>query len=123
MVIHLSPGAKPTRCLTARAILLHWKEPAEQAIKQLEESGVLIKETEPTEWISPGFFIPKGDPKLKDYLRKGLVIVTLKDLRLVVDYAGLNRFVKRPVHQFPATKDIISQLPPDAKYFATLDAV
>ena len=96
MVIHLLPGAKPSCCLTARAIPLHWKEPAEQAIKQLEESGILIKETEPTEWISPGFFIPKGDPKLKDYLRKGLVIVTLKDLRLLVDYTGLNSFVKRP---------------------------
>ena len=123
MVIHLSPGAKPTHCLTARAIPLHWREPAEQSIKQLEESGILIRETEPTEWISLWFFVPKGDPKLKDYMKKGLVIVTLKDLRLVVDYTGLNRYVKRPVHPFPAKKDIISQLPPDARYFATLDTV
>ena len=123
MTIYLSPGAKPTRCLTARTIPMHWKEPANQAIRQLVESGILIRETEPTEWISPGFFVPEGDPILKDHLKKGLVIVTLKDLRLVVDYTKLNRYVKRPVHPFPATKDIISQLPPDARYFATLDAV
>ena len=49
--------------------------------------------------------------------------MTLKDLRLVVDYTGLNRFVERPVHPFPSTKDIIQQLPKDAHFFATLDAV
>ena len=123
MIVHLQANAKPTRCLTARAIPLHWKEPADEAVQQLVDSGILVRETEPTDWISPGFFVPKGDPKLKEYVKQGLVIVTLKDLRLVVDYTGLNHYVKRPVHPFPATKDIISQLPPDAKYFAVLDAV
>ena len=96
---------------------------ADEAVQQLVDSGILVRETEPTDWISPGFFVPKGDPKLKEFVKQGLVIVTLKDLRLVVDYTGLNRYVKRPVHPFPATKDIIGQLPPDAKYFAVLDAV
>ena len=52
-----------------------------------------------------------------------MTVVTLKDLRLVVDYTGLNKYVQRPVHPFPSTKDIIQQLPSDGVYFATLDAV
>ena len=123
MEIHLTEGATPTRCHTARSVPLHWKEPAEQAVQQLVESGILIHETGPTDWISPGFFVPKGDPLAKTTLKKGMVVVTLKDLRLVVDYTGLNRFVKRPVHPFPSTKDIIQQLPADGRVFATLDAV
>ena len=52
-----------------------------------------------------------------------MVVVTIKDLQLVVDYIGLNQHVKRPVHPFPSTKDILQQLPPDGRVFATLDAV
>ena len=123
MEIHLTEAAVPTRCLTARSIPLHWKEPADSAVKQLIDSGILQRVEEPTDWISPGFFVPKGDPLDRVALKKGMVVVTLKDLRLVVDYTRLNRFVKRPVHPFPATKDIIQQLPEDGKVFATLDAV
>ena len=50
-------------------------------------------------------------------------MVTLKDLGLVVDYTGLNKYVQQPVHPFPSTKDIIQQLPRDGVYFATLDVV
>ena len=91
-------------------------------MQQLVDSGILVRETEQMDWISPGFFVLKGDQKLKEYVKQGLVIVTLRDLRLVVDYTGLNHYVKRPVHPFLATKDIISQLPLDAKYFAVLYA-
>ena len=123
MEIFLKEGATPTRCLTARSIPIHWQKPADEAIKRLLNSGILMRESEPTAWISPGFFVPKGDPSVKEALKKGKTVVTLKDLRLVVDYTGLNRFVERPVHPFPSTKDIIQQLPKDAHFFATLDAV
>ena len=102
---------------------LHWKEPAEEAVRKLVACSILLHETEPTERISPGFFVPNRDPLEREVLKKGMVVVTLKDLRLVVDYTGLNRFVKRPVHPFPATKDIIQQLPGDGMVFATLDTV
>ena len=99
MEIHLTEGATLTRFLTTRSVPLHWKEPADQAGQQLVESGILLHETEPTDWISPGFFIPKGHPLAKTTLKKGMVVVTLKNLRLFVDYTGLTRFVKRPVHK------------------------
>ena len=123
MEIHVKSSAIPTRCLTARSIPLHWQEPANEAIESLLQSGVLTRETEPTKWISPGFFVPKGEPLFKESIKKGMVVVTLKDLRLVVDYTGLNKYVERPVHPFPSTKDILQQLPKDGRFFATLDAV
>ena len=50
-------------------------------------------------------------------------LCTFKDLRLVVDYTGLNRFVKRPVHPFPPTRDIINNIPAGTRFFCTLDCV
>ena len=123
MTIHLEEGAVPHQCLTARSIPLHWERPAGEAVQKLMDSRVLIQEHGPTDWIAPGFFVPKGDPIAKEALKKGMVVVTLKDLRLVVDYTNLNKHVKRPVHPFPPTKAIIEQLPSDGCFFATLDAV
>ena len=44
-------------------------------------------------------------------------------MRLVTDYTKLNKYVKRPVHPFPATRDIIQSVPKGQKVFAKLDAV
>ena len=35
----------------------------------------------------------------------------------------LNKLVKRPVHPFPSTREILQAIPVTAKYFAKLDAV
>ena len=69
MEIFLKEGATPTRCLTARSIPIHWQKPAEEAIERLLKSGILMRESEPTAWISPGFFVPKGDPSVKEALK------------------------------------------------------
>ena len=76
----------------------------EQAVKD----GVLAKVDEPTDWISPGFFVPKpgsGKP------------------RLVTDFSHLNRYVRRPVHPFPSTKEILSSLESGSTWFAKCDAL
>ena len=65
-----------------------------------------VKET--TEWCSPAFFVPKAD---------GI------KMRLVTGYTQLNKYVKRPVHPFPSTRDILQAIPKEAKIFAKLDAV
>ena len=38
-------------------------------------------------------------------------------------FTGLNRFVRRPTHPFPSTREIIEAIPPEAKLFCKLDAV
>ena len=123
MTIHLVEDAKPTRCLTARSFPLHWKVPAEQALSQMIDRHILVREPGPTDWVSPGFFVPKGEPQQKKDLKEGMVVITFKDLRLVVDYTGLNRFVKRPVHPSPPTRDIINNIPSGTRFFCTLDCV
>ena len=65
MKIHLKEGAVPSRVLTARQYPIHWKAAAEKAVARLLQT-VLIEEHEPTEWISPGFFVLKGDSAEKE---------------------------------------------------------
>ena len=82
-------------------------QPAGKAkIDRLEQLGVLKKVKGSLEWISPSSFVPKPDG----------------DMRLVADLVHLNKFVKRPVHPFKPTKDILALIDPQAKYFATFDA-
>ena len=46
-----------------------------------------------------------------------------KRVRLVTDYTSINKFVKRPVHPFPAVIDILQAIPKESKIFAKVDAV
>lgn len=45
-----------------------------------------------------------------------------RDVLLVVDYKGLNKYMKHPIYPFPTVFEIKSSIPPNAKWFATLDA-
>ena len=107
MKIHLTPGEKtPFRISTARQIPLHWKEKAEKVIQRLIGERVITRQEDPTEWCAPGFFVIKKNG----------------DLRLVVDFTELNKYVRRPVHTFPSTQEILSGLDPESRVFAKLDA-
>ena len=75
-------------------------------MKKLIDNGVITQEEEPTEWCAPGFFVAKKNG----------------DLRLVIDYTRLNQYVRRPVHTFPSTQEILSGIDPQSKVFAKLDA-
>ena len=96
------------RCVyTARQIPLHQKEEADKVIQELLDKKVIVPVTEPTEWVSPGFFVPKSDGKV----------------RLVTDFSYINQFISRPVHPFPSSKEILRSVLPESKVFAKLDAV
>lgn len=100
---------KPRKVLTARQIPVHWQHTAQEVIQKALDNGVLEPVAGPTDWISPAFFVPKEGGK--------------GGLRLVTDYTALNKYVKRPVHPFPSSLDIIRAIKPDSSYFAKLDAV
>ena len=107
MKVHLTPGErKPFRISTARQIPLHWRDKAEKIIKKLIDAKVITPQDEPTEWCAPGFFVAKKNG----------------DIRLVIDYTKLNKYVQRPIHTFPSTQEILSGIDPDSKVFAKLDA-
>ena len=97
----------PRRILTARQVPLHMQKGADELITKLVKEGIIAPVEEPTDWISPGHFVPKPNG----------------GVRLVTDFTQLNKFVKRPVHPFPSTKDIIQSLDPTARVFAKMDAI
>ena len=52
----------------ARQYPIHWAEAAKQAVQKLLTT-VLIEELEPTDWISPEFFVLKGEPLEKKAMK------------------------------------------------------
>jgi hypothetical protein len=44
-------------------------------------------------------------------------------MRLVTDFVQLNRYIKRPIHPFPSSNEIMKQIRPTSKCFMKLDAV
>jgi hypothetical protein len=104
MKIHLQDGYEPKRVLTARQMPVHLREGAEETLNAAIKSGVIVPVSEPTEWISPAFFVAKATPG---------------KARLVTDYTQLNRFVTRPVHPFPSPVDVMRLIKPESRVFAT----
>ena len=91
MRINLKPNAEPKKVMSARRVPLRYKTEADKVIADLIHKGVKASVSRTTDWCSPAFFVPKSDN-----IR----------MRLVTDYTHLNRFVKRPVHPFPCTKEV-----------------
>jgi hypothetical protein len=108
MKICLAGDVKPTRVLTARQIPIHLQQAAQETLRKIIDSGVIVPVTEPTEWISPAFFVEKPNGR---------------GARMVCDFTGINRFIQRPVHPFPSTQDLLRDIGAGATFFATLDAV
>jgi transposase InsO family protein len=97
---------KPKPCLVSRPIPYSFRDAAKAELDDMLSKGIIRSVTEPTDFISP--FLVVGKPN--------------GDVRLVVDYKGLNKFVRRPIHPFPSITDVKMAIPPNAKWFATLDA-
>lgn len=103
----IGPTDLPAPCYVARQIPLTYKDAAKAEIDDMVKKEILKPVTQPTDFVSPFLVVPKPNGKV----------------RLVVDYSkGLNKFVKRPIHPFPRISDVKMAIPPNAKWFATLDA-
>ena len=64
MKIHLKEGPiTPHRVFTPRLIPAHYQEEADKMVEQMLTHGLLKRVDEPTEWVSPGFFVPKPDKR------------------------------------------------------------
>ena len=84
------------------------REGSGKTIKELINRGVITPVNETSDWCSPAFFVLKGDN-----IR----------VRLVTDYTELNTHVNRLIHLFGHTLEILQAIPPEAKFFAKMDAV
>ena len=45
------------------------------------------------------------------------------NVRMVMDYSKINKFVKRPVHLFPSVADIVRSILAGTHFFAKMDAI
>ena len=65
MQINLSEDAKPLKVLAVRPVPKQYEKPAEAAIEDLIEKGVLQRVSDVTDWCSPGFFVAKSDGRAR----------------------------------------------------------
>ena len=98
----------PKKVENCRRVPVHWENEADRLIAQLVADDVIEEVHEDTtDWVSPAFFVPKDNGKL----------------RLVTDFTRLNLYIKRPIHPFPSASDIMQRIPVGAQWFAKLDAL
>ena len=80
-------------------------EPVKNKLEELVATGVLVKETEPTPWVSSLVVVQKPSEKL----------------RICIDPTDLNKAVRRPHYPIPRVEEILTKLG-KAKVFSILDA-
>ena len=107
MEIRLKEEAKPVACHIPRKIPYALEGLVKKELDEMVKKGLLVPVDDPTDWCSP--FLAGVKPT--------------GDIRLMVDYSPVNRYVKRPVHPFPAARAAVTSIPPKNKWFASVDAV
>ena len=65
---------KPPKATTCRAVPLHWQSTGERILTDLLQTGIVKRVTESCPFVSPSFFVKKGDGS--------------GDPRFVIDYKG-----------------------------------
>ena len=106
--IELVTGATPSKNMFTKRVPLPFEKEAEKVLQDLIDKGVITRVHKPSIWCQPAFLLPKPDGKR---------------VWLVTDHTGINKTVKRPVHPFPAVRDILQAIPTNDKIFAKLDAL
>lgn len=107
MVIHVKEDAKPFAVRAARPVPYAWRDDVRKQLDSMVQQGIIAPlGDEPSEWCHPMSLVPKSDGSV----------------RICVDLTKLNQFVERPLHPLPTPKEVVTQVPPGARYFATLDA-
>lgn len=102
--ISIDPAVTPV-VSPCRKIPFALHEKLQDELKRMENMGVICKETEHTDWVSPIVIVPKKDGKI----------------RVCLDPIQLNKAIQREHYQLP-TRDEIHAKFKDAHYFSKLDA-
>ena len=103
--IHVKRDAIPYSVSTPRRIPLPMMAKVENELNRMENEGVIIKQTEPTEWCSP--IVPVLKPN--------------GQVRLCVDLKTLNMAIERERYVIPTLQDIFHNMNGSA-VFTSLDA-
>jgi len=104
ITVHLKDDATPT-VHAPRRVPHAIKPQLKKELKKMEDTGVIVKVTEPTDWVNSLVVVEKPDGKL----------------RICLDPKDLNEAIRRPHYQLPTLEDALAKMA-GAKYFSKLDA-
>ena len=105
ITIRIDADAVPYHVGAPRTVPFPLMPQVTKELEKMEESGIIMKITDPTDWCAPMSVAPK---------KSG-------DVRICVDLRRLNSAVKRESLTLPTLDDILPKLA-EAKYFSSLDA-
>ncbi|XP_033730983.1 uncharacterized protein K02A2.6-like [Pecten maximus] len=97
-------GSIPAKVLPCRKVPLAIQASVKEELDRLQDTGVLVPVTEPTQWVSQMAVVHKTNGKL----------------RLCIDPQPLNTALMREHYRLPVLDDILPKLK-DAKIFSKLD--
>ncbi|KAI2661981.1 Retrovirus-related Pol polyprotein from transposon 17.6 [Labeo rohita] len=103
--VHLDPHATPV-VHSPRRIPLALRSRLKEELESMERQGVIVKVTEPTEWVN--FMV------VAEKLRTG-------HLRVCLDPRDLNKAIKRPHYPLPTLEDITSKLAAQDEFQRKID--
>merc|ERR1712082_550882 len=96
----------PKPALVSRRVPINYIKAAYDLIQKNIAEGVITPVNQPTDFCARATFVPKADRVL---------------LRLVTDFRGLNKIIKRPVWPFSPTESIIARVDPRKQWIASID--
>ena len=88
----------------------YMQKAAQKELQRMLTAGMLEPINGYTEHVSRGFFVEKGSIKPGDPVRA----------RLVADFRGVNKKLRRPEHPLDSSWGILKRLNPNHKYFAAI---
>ena len=92
-------------------------ETAREKLKEMEEAAIIVKDDEPTPWVSSMLVIDKR--KVND--RRKDTPPSTDDLRICIDPRDINKALKRPHYPMVTVEEVANRLA-GAKSFPSLDA-
>ena len=107
--LSLKPGSVPVYSARPYDTPYHLRPAFDRELKDMLEAEILepmgLKESD---WCSRSFPVLKGDGS---------------SVRLVSDFKNVNRCIKRPTHPTDSANQLLRQISPTSRYFATIDCV
>ena len=99
LIVHIHPDVHPPR-----RVPLALKEQIKEELQRMEDSGVIVKQTEPTDWVN-----------------SMVTVIKPEKIRVCIDPRDLNRAIKREHYPMKTIEEVVSGMP-EAKVFSVLDA-
>ena len=102
--ITVDPTASPVAC-ASRTVPIHIQPKLRAELERLESLGIIQKQDQPTDWVSPIAIAPKPNG----------------DIRVCLDPVYLNKAIQREHYTIPTTQEILSRIG-TSKFFSVVDA-